>query len=138
AEFKEQAITSAVKFWDVATGKEIQQIKGPAGIGVSAVAFAPGGKVLAYAAANVLYLCKPDTGKELRQIKIPDGVQTLVFSPDGNTLAVRGRSQQVRLWETETGKELCQLGDAEPAQPRGVVLAARIGFPTPEIRNLAF
>jgi WD40 repeat protein len=151
-EFKEQAATHSVKFWDVATGKEVGEIKVPEGVSVSALAYAPGGKVLAYAAPNPaefrfkeqtvpIHLYEPDTGKELRQLKVPDMVQALVFSPDGKTLAIRGRSQRVRVWDTETGKELYQLGDVAPAQPRGGVLAVNIkGFAaaTPEVRNLAF
>src|SRR5262249_46808629 len=53
-EFKEKAVTSSVNMWNVATGQETGQIKGPEGIGVSAVAFAPDGKILAYAAANAI------------------------------------------------------------------------------------
>jgi WD40 repeat protein len=137
-EFKQQTVSGSVKIWDVATGKETGQIKGPEGLGASCVAFTPDGKVLAYGAANVISLCEPDAGKELRQIKAPDGVISLVFSPNGKTLAVRGRNQQVRVWETETGKELFQLGDAAPAQPGGAVILARPGAVTPEVRNLAF
>ncbi len=137
-EVKEQTVTTSVKFWDVATGKETGQVKGPDGSPVSAVALAPGGKILAYGANNVLYLWELDTSKEIRQIKLPDGVASLVFAPDGKTLAVRGRSQQVRVWETESGKELYQLGDAAPAAPRGAVVLARTAALAPETRTLAF
>jgi WD40 repeat protein len=137
-EFKEQTIAASVKIWDVATGEETRQIKVPDGIGLSAVAFAPSGNLLAYGAANALHLCEPDTGKELRQIRIPDGVVSLAFSPDGTTVAVRGLSQLVHLWEAETGKMLRQLGDPAPAAARGgVVLASPFGG-TPEVRNVAF
>src|SRR5262249_5153305 len=63
----------------------------------------------------------------------------LVFSPDGKTLAVRGRSQQVRLLETATGKELHQLGEpATPVLPGGAVVLASPLSLAPETRNLAF
>ncbi len=150
-EYKEQAVLNSVKFWDVATGKEAGEIKVPEGVSVPALAFAPGGKVLAYAAFNPaefrlkeqavpVHLRELDTGKELRQIKVPDLVQALVFSPDGKALAVRGRGQRISLWETEAGKELYQIGDADPAQPRagGVIVATRALSFAPEARHLAF
>jgi WD40 repeat protein/beta-lactamase regulating signal transducer with metallopeptidase domain len=138
-EFQEQTLTSSVKLWDVTTGKETGQIKGPAGVGVSAVAFAPGGTMLGYAAGNIVYLCDPGTGKELRQVRIPDGIATLVFSPDGQSLAVRGRGQGVYLLGAESGKELHQLGDPVSPVPGGAVLAlAGPGALTPETRTLAF
>jgi WD40 repeat protein len=115
---KEQAIRS-VKFWDVASGKETRRIEAPDGVNVSAVAVAPGGKVLAYGGGDVIHVCEADTGKELRQIKAPGGVFVLAFSPDGKSLAVRGRNQVARLWETETGKELHQFGEAQAAQQGG-------------------
>ena len=99
--------------------------QGAGGVGVSAVAVAPGGKLLAYGAGDVVHLCAADTGKEVRQLKTSGGILALVFSPDGKTLAVRGRNQRVRLWETETGKELHQLGDAEAAQRGGGLTLSR-------------
>ena len=139
-EYKEQSFTAAVKIWDVASGKEAHEIKVPDGVGISGVAFAPGGNILAYCANGVVHLCEVDTGKEVRQIKAPDLAISVIFSPDGKTLATRGRAQQVRLWETETGKELYQLGAPEATTPRGgmVIVAPRLGSIGPETRNLAF
>jgi WD40 repeat protein len=46
-----------------------------------------------------------------------DAVLTLAFAPDGRTLATGsgdlGKSGEVRLWETATGKEVLRLGAAE-------------------------
>jgi WD40 repeat protein/beta-lactamase regulating signal transducer with metallopeptidase domain len=130
--------SSAITFWDVASGKETQQIKVPQGVDVSAVAFAPDGKVLAFGGGGVVHLCAADTGKEIRQLKVRGGVLALAFAPDGKTLAVGGRNQRVRLWETETGKELHHLGDAEPARSGGLALVSALGFAAPEARALAF
>src|SRR5207302_563451 len=66
-EFKDQRLDCYVKIWDVETGKETRQIKGPDGPGVSAVAYSPDGKILAYGAGNVVQLSEADTGKELRR-----------------------------------------------------------------------
>jgi WD40 repeat protein/beta-lactamase regulating signal transducer with metallopeptidase domain len=131
------AATNAITFWDVASGKENQQIKVPEDVSVSAVAFAPSGKILAFGGRGVVHLYAADTGKEIRQLKTRGGALALTFAPDGKTLAVRGRNQRVRLWETETGKELYQLGDAEPARTGGLAIL-NSGFAGPEARALAF
>lgn len=141
AEFKEQTVASSVRIYDLGTGNEKTHIKGPEGMGLSAVAFSPKEKILAYGAANVptnaVYLCDPETGKELRQIQVPDGVVSLVFSPDGKALAVRGLTQQTRLWDTATGKELYRLGDLSPTAARGGVVFAPT-VQAPETRTVAF
>lgn len=135
---KDQAVHS-VKIWDLESGKEIQRIKAPGDADASAVAVAPGGKILAYGLGGVVHLCEADSGKELRQFKSGDGgVLALAFAPDGKSLAVRGRNQRVRLWETETAKEIRQLGDAETNQGGGGGLAfLGGGFSGPEARALA-
>ncbi len=133
-DYKKEEENHSVKFWDIATGKETQRIEAPAG--VSAVAVAPGGKVLAYGAGDEVHLCAADTGKEVRQLKSSGGIHALVFTPDGKGLAVRGRNQRVHLWETETGKELQQMGGGEVAQ-RGGILTLLGASSGPEARALA-
>jgi WD40 repeat protein len=136
-DYDKQEAVHSVKLWDLASGKEIQRIKVPGGSGVSAVAVAPGGKVVASGGGGIVHLCQADTGKELHQFKTGDGgVLALAFTPDGKTLAVRSRNQRVRLWETETAKELRQLVDAE-TNPRAGGLANLVGFSGPETRALA-
>jgi WD40 repeat protein len=134
---KEQEILHSVKFWDLASGEEIRQIKVPGNAAVSAVAIAPGGNLLAYGSGGTVHLREADTGKEVHQLKAPDrSVLALVFSPDGKTLVARCRNQRVGLWETESGKELRQLGDAEPAQRAGTLNFVP-GSSGPETRALA-
>jgi WD40 repeat protein len=132
-----EVVTNSVKFHDVASGKEVRKIKAPEGVAVSGLAFAADGKILAFGGGNLVHLCEADTGKEIRQLKAPGGIRGLVFAPDGKTLAVQGRNRRVRLWETATGKELYQRGDAEqPAESDGVFFIS--GFAGPETRALAF
>jgi WD40 repeat protein len=138
-DYKKQEAIHSVKFWDVASreeGKETRRIQAPASVNVSAVAISPDGKLLAYGGGGVVHLCMVDTGKEVRQLKAPGGVFALLFAPDGKTLAVRGRNRVVRLWETETGNEIRQLGEAMTAQRGGgfVFLGA---ISRPETRALA-
>lgn len=141
--YKGETPTGSVKLWDIATGKETLDIPAPQnGTTVGAVAFSPTGKVLAFAVNNVIHLCNAETGQERYQFRAPDIAASMVFSPDGKQLAVRGRGQQVRVWDAATGKELFVLGT--PVQPQATGLAgAQVVFagpitPAPEVRNLAF
>ena len=137
-DYKKDKASRSIKFWDVASGKEIRKIEVPDGVNVSALAIAPDGKVLAYAGGNVIHLCAADTGKEIRALRPADGgALSLVFASDGKTLAVRGRNQRVRLWTVETGKELHQLSDAEPARQGGGLAFVTEDFFAPEVRALA-
>jgi WD40 repeat protein/beta-lactamase regulating signal transducer with metallopeptidase domain len=139
-EFKQQAnsltIATSVKLWDVATGKETGQIQGPDGQILSDVAFAPNGKVLAYGALNVVRVCGADTGKDLIPITLTDRIASLAFAPDGKSLAVALQSQQVFVWDAETGKERYRLG--EPTLSRNGPTAALATVATPEIRAVAY
>lgn len=138
---KNNAAVGSVKFWDVATSKEVRKVPSPGGARVSTVALTPDGKTLAYATGGVVHLCEANTGKEVRKLQTNDGgIGTLTFSPDGKTLAVRGRNQRVRLWEVQTGKEVRQFSGSAPP-PRGggggFVLTSPDFF-GPETRALAF
>lgn len=133
---KKEAVTHSVKFWDAATGKEIRKIEAAGNVGV--VAVAPGGEVGAYSIGNILHLCEVKSGKKLRQIQTPNGITALSFSPDGKTLAIRGRNQRAGLWEIETGKEIHHLSDAQIVQRSGSGFVFYIeGFSVPETRALA-
>lgn len=106
--------------WDLSTGKAVSTL-GHQGIPGRAVVFSPDGRRLAMTSDDstvqvwdiadnrLLFTCKGHT--------IP--VSAVAFSPDGQTLASGGRDQ-VRLWDTQTGKERPSL--AEPT-PRVVALA---------------
>jgi WD40 repeat protein len=104
--------------WEVKTGKEQLFFKLPEkGDIISAVALAPGGKVLAYAGrwaqgtkAGPVCLFDMATGKELhclRDHKQP--VWSLAFSPDGTILASASTTEPPILWDVATGKPLRTL-----------------------------
>jgi WD40 repeat protein len=125
--------------WEVKTGKERLFFKLPnKGDIISAVAIAPGGKVLAYAAryvegTNAGPVCLFDmvTGKELhclRDHKQP--VWSLAFSPDGTILASASTTEPPILWDVATGKPLRPLQGQKHApqflafSPDGKILAS--------------
>ena len=55
-----------------------------------------------------LVLCDTLTGKELRRVDIPPS-PSLVFAPDGKTLATTDRKGALYLWETATGKQVLSM-----------------------------
>src|SRR5262249_4849742 len=103
---------ATVRFWDVASGKELRCLRVPEG-GVFAVRFSEDGKRLASGAWDrSLRLWDSKTGKELRQVQGGHRVEfAIALSPDGETVAA-GLGQfdgRIILWETATGKEIRQF-----------------------------
>ena len=84
---------------------------------VAALAFHPGGKVLAAGDfSGLVRFWDTITGKEIgRPLYQAEIVQTLAYSPDGKTLAVG-------LSNDHTGRPGVRLWNAESRQPRGDLL----------------
>ncbi len=133
-----------LRFWDVATGKEVRRIPCPSRLcHFTALAYSPDGRVLA-AAESGPYL-RP-AGVEVKEpIRFWDvasgkvlstcaahvgGVAALSFAPDGKALASCSYDKTVRLWEVATGRELyCWKGHQQPVyclafSPDGKTLAS--------------
>lgn len=47
-----------------------------------------------------------ETGNELQQLNAGGYLYSVVFSPDGKTLATGAEDDPIRIWDVETGKEL--------------------------------
>jgi WD40 repeat protein len=100
--------------WEVATGRELQAFRGDYQGGFGALAFSPGGKVLAAGGCDPsfhrqapVWLREPATGKRLRELAGHAGsIRALAFSPDGKTLASSGEDRAVCLWDVATGTRL--------------------------------
>src|SRR6202011_75072 len=97
-----------VRLWDTKSGKQLNTLVGHQER-VTAVAVAPGGKVIATAGwDHCIRLWDADTGQELRRLgwtpkeKIEIGtskaVHALIFSPDGKLLAAAAYENKVWLW----------------------------------------
>jgi len=135
--FDMQKITTSLVLSETDTGKEIRRFEAAANLGtnaIAAIAFSPNGKVLAHGAGNAIQLREPDTGKEIRSINQAGGVSALVFAPNSESLAVRGRDQSVRIFETTTGKTLHTLLTAPVVAGNPAFVAFNIG----ESRDIAF
>lgn len=106
-----------VKLWDVATGRELRTLTGHK-LAVHAVAFSPDGRLLASADGSnwstisaSLKLWDVATGKEIagpeKTHRSP--ITSLVFTPDGKTIATGSWDHSVKLWDVATGKERALL-----------------------------
>lgn len=73
------------------------------------MAFSPNGKLVAAGDYKTVKLVDIDTGKEVAQLHSPGGVNSVVFSSDGQMLAAAVSDKTVMLWDTGTWKELATL-----------------------------
>src|SRR5262249_30735538 len=109
---------SAVRLWDVATGKLIRALEGHQRF-ITSLSFSPDGKTLATSSADqTTRLWDVSAGKELRQLKGPGTSTSLSFSAAGKVLAAGPSGPAVRYWDVATGKELHRPKEAhqEPVQ----------------------
>ena len=99
-----------VKFWDVASGRELGAIKGH-GRGVNYVAFSRDGKLLASAATdNTIKIWDASTRNELRMLTgHTAAIESIDFTPDGRLLASASEDGSTFLWDTKTGEHLLTL-----------------------------
>ncbi len=90
-----------VRVWDVATG-QIQKILTERGVGILTVAFSPDGDTVAGAGWHNIYLWDVTTGIRKQTLR-GDHNRSIVFSPDGTTLASGSSDTTIRLWDVATG-----------------------------------
>jgi len=105
---------SFVRIWDLTAGKEVRQLRTPAGETsakyprpFNAMAFSPDGRSLVTGGpASVLRVLDPISGRELRRLALDcPNPWAMSFSPDGKTLAVTVGGQSVRLFDWPKGKD---------------------------------
>jgi WD domain, G-beta repeat len=96
--------------WDVATGKEIAQLRGHRHR-VWTVAFSPDGSLLASGSSDqTIHLWDVATHSPLRVLKGHKGaVRAVAFAPRGRLLASGSEDQSIRIWDAAAGKLLQTL-----------------------------
>src|SRR5262249_54511299 len=136
-----------IHLWQVATGKELRQMRGHRGP-VGGLALSPDGKTVASLSRDnrddpTIRLWDFATGKELRRIEFaPFSVTSIAFLPDSKSLVSVGHREapnvangpgEVRLWDMASGKEIRRFeGHREPVyavalSPDGRTLATGDG-----------
>ena len=94
-----------IKLWDVKTGQEKANLK----VWARSVGFSPDGQLLA-TAGNTIKLWDVNTGQEKATLKTyNNGVSTVRFSPDGNTLVATNHIGTVKLWDLSPYPETAKL-----------------------------
>jgi WD40 repeat protein len=103
------------RVWDPATGKRLFQIRGNEG--TRTLAYSPDGKMLVLGTSwGDLSLVQAENGQKVRDLGTPQGdyrrrVMHAAFSGDGMTVVSLEQEEnrgvpKIRLWETESGREI--------------------------------
>jgi eukaryotic-like serine/threonine-protein kinase len=122
---------SALRLWEVSSGRGLETIVFPFYSGNRPVAFSPNGVLVATASGSRVRLYEVANGRERPAPTVTgatSGVIAIAFSPDGKMLATASWEKGVMLWDVPSGRQVNTLS-AEGAQslafsPDGKLLAA--------------
>jgi RNA polymerase sigma factor (sigma-70 family) len=112
---------STVRFWDVATAKELRQFPAPGGYFFSAN-LSPDGRLLAASRGKGFVVYDLATGMELHEFAGHQHYTNgLTFSPAGKEIASIGHVDRIVLfWDLATGKELRRITTKHQNGPRSL------------------
>jgi WD40 repeat protein len=129
-----QQPTSSLRIFEVASGKELREIKsGGQNVFMNgSLAAVPNTKTLAWATTDgTVGLYDAESGKEIRRIGQQQQnafLRTLLFSPDGKIMATQPyHSPVIHLWDVAEGKELRKLGE-RPQDKKGPQIIGGFGI----------
>jgi len=141
------AVDSTVQLWDVATGRQIYALTGHT-YAVQSVAFSSQGTLASGSIDYFIRLWNPASGHQLTQSPLTgdtEAVNSVAFSPDGQTLASGAADGTVRLWDVATGQQIGasfagQTGSVNSVafSPDGKTLASGDANGTVQLWNVAY
>jgi WD40 repeat protein len=99
-----------LRFWYVATQRQIDQLEGSAG-SVETVAFAPNSKIIASGGADGIgTLWDSTTGRPTaRLVGHKDAIRAIAFSPNGRYVATASGDKTARIWNSTSGAFIREL-----------------------------
>jgi RNA polymerase sigma factor (sigma-70 family) len=98
-----------IRFWNVATGKEMRRLPPMPGV-IHSLALSADGKFLVSGHWGQLCLWNAATGAPVAQYRVEnDAVMQIVLTPNGKTAAVRFQGKFIDLIDTTTGKQQHRL-----------------------------
>ncbi len=93
-----------VRFWDVDSGKKLQELPGHSAYGF-ALSYSPDGKMVATGGGFQVIVWDSTSGKQLRSITTNAYVFRITWSPDSSKIAVVGDgSSKIGLYDPKSGK----------------------------------
>ncbi len=104
-----------IRFWNVATGKQIRSFGTPAK-SYRAFASSADGKMFAAADGETLRIWETGTAREVQKLACEiDGQSSppICFDPTGSTVAVVSKDRSIRLFDTATGKQIRSIPSGE-------------------------
>jgi WD40 repeat protein/uncharacterized caspase-like protein len=116
-----------IKLWDVTSGRELRSLPEQHAGFIRSVAFSPKGDTLvSISALNVVTIWNVGSGKPITAQKYPDSIGSVVFSKDGQTMALAAIEGGIKLIEVATGKVLRNMAEGSSPvsfSPDGKTLA---------------
>ncbi|MFJ2925629.1 trypsin-like peptidase domain-containing protein [Streptomyces massasporeus] len=109
-----------VRVWDTTTGRQLHTLRGS-----NDPAFSPDGRTIATTDDETAQLWDIPTGRPGHTFHHTAALQSVLFSPDGQTLATTGDDDTTQLWDATVGPHLHTLrGSNDPAfSPDGRTIA---------------
>lgn len=111
--YGDSTATDKIKVWDPSTGKQLFSIPGDVS-GSELAVFSPNGKWIATVGKNEIELWDAENGNLIRNYKgHTASTMSVAFSPDSRYILAGSWDGTYRLWETESGQLLFNLGESQ-------------------------
>jgi WD40 repeat protein/tRNA A-37 threonylcarbamoyl transferase component Bud32 len=122
-------------YWDRLLNAHAGTIRPPLQADVSAAAYSPGGRLLAYTQASILTFASPRSGRTWRTTTCLPNMRDMAFSPDGRFLAAAGEAPGVLLYDFGLPESERAFREDAAIPPPPVV---RLPAQNQAVRGLAF